>query len=239
MDLEEIGADRPQQAGYQHSQGGPGDGSGRPPVKAIDQRENEHRQHQRNGQPDEDGIVTLEVEGDEHFPQHQNGEHKGGNGPQTGLAREENEQQGEGGGQGGLLVQPVVVGHGDGQDLVPPVADDHQGPVTGGKDLVLFQRAVEQVVALDGPAPKFAAQQLQGAHLLAGADQTGVEDGAVVGGEHPGGAAVGPLIDEGPFKPGGQGQQQGDEDQADNYRGVIAQALLIVQQGHIGGVPFL
>ena len=94
-------------------------------------------------------------------------------------------------------------------------------------------------MALDGPAPKFAAQQLQGAHLLAGADQTGVEDGAVVGGEYPCGAAVGPLIDEGPFKSGGQGQQQGDEDQADNYRGVIAQTLLIVQQGHIGGVPFL
>ena len=53
-----------------------------------------------------------------------------------------------------------------------------------------------------GSSLKPAAQQLQSAALLTGADEPGVHDGGVVHRQHPGRAAVGLLVLDGPFIPG-------------------------------------
>ena len=55
-----------------------------------------------------------------------------------------------------------------------------------------------------------------------GADEPGVHDGGVVHRQHPGRAAVGLLVLDGPFIPGGEEEQQGGQRQAEHDGDIIA-----------------
>ena len=73
-----------------------------------------------------------------------------------------------------------MVDHRHHQNLVTIIADNHLCLVSNFKQLVLLQRTVEHIDALCCLSLKFAAENLQLAALLAGTDQSGVNDGAVV-----------------------------------------------------------
>ena len=204
VDLEQVGEDHTQHAGDQHPQEGPRNGGGTPPVKAVDQGDDEQGEHQGHRQAHEDGVVPLEVEGHQHLPQHEHRHHEGDDGPHAGAPGKEDEEHREDGGQQNLLVEAVVVGHGDREDLVPLVAHHHHGLVAGGEDLVLLQGAVEHVDAGGGLALEAAAQQLQGAGL---------------------------LVLEGPLEAGGDGHQDDDQQQAQGQRGVIPALGRVAEKG--------
>ena len=112
-----------------------------------------------------------------------------------------------------------MVDHGDHDDLAVIVADDHLRAVAYRKDLVLLQRAVEHVDALDNLALKLPVQDAQGAALFTAAHKAGVDDLALVGFQHLGHAllrlAVNLLV------AGRQKEEDCDEDQADQHRRVI------------------
>ena len=95
-----------------------------------------------------------------------------------------------------LLVNSVVVCHGDRGDLIPVVTDGDKRDVAGGKQLILSQGAVQTVHCVHRPPLKLAAQQPHGASLLAGADQTGINDRTLVGGQHLRPNPVSTLIDQ-------------------------------------------
>ena len=124
-----------------------------------------------------------------------------------------------------------MVGHGHRDDLVPLVAYHNHGLVAGGKELVLLQRAVEHIDAGGSLALEATAQQLQGAALLTGADQAGVDDGGVVHRRYQGGAAVGLLILQGSLKAGGDQNQKEDQSQTDGKGRVVAALIGIQEKG--------
>lgn len=222
MDLKQVGKHNAQHTCDQYPQERTRHGGGAPPLEAVDQGDDQQGEGQSNRQADQDGVPALEVEGHQNLPQHQHRQHEGDDGPHAGTPGEEDQEHGEDGGQQSLLADAVVVGHGDGENLVPLAADHHHGLVTGGEQLVLLQGAVEHVDAGGGSSLKPAAQQLQSAALLTGADEPGVHDGGVVHRQHPGRAAVGLLVLDGPFIPGGEEEQQGGQRQAEHDGDVIA-----------------
>lgn len=139
--------------------------------------------------------------------------------------KEEDEEYGKDSGQNDLFSDAVVISHGDGEDLVALEADHHHGLVAGGEELVLLQRAVEQVDAGGGLPLKAPAQQLKRAALLAGADQTGVDDGGVVHRRYQSGTAVGLPVLQRPFKSGGGQEQNSDQGQTEKQRSIVAPGL--------------
>ena len=138
---------------------------------------------------------------------------------------EEDEEEGEAGGHEDFPAQTVVVGHGDIGDGVPVVAHHHLGPVPGREELVLLQRAVEHVDPGDRPSLKSAVQDLKLAALLTRADQAGVDDGGVVCLQHPGGAALRLLVDQGALKASGQDQKEQDGQQAYQHRSLVGKRM--------------
>ncbi len=84
VNLKDIRKHQPQDAGDQDAQERAPHRGGAPPVKTVDQGDNQHREKQRNAQPHPDGIIPLEVEGDQHLPQRQHRQGKRGNGPKAG-----------------------------------------------------------------------------------------------------------------------------------------------------------
>ena len=230
VDAEGVGEQNPQHTGDQHPQSGPGHGGGAAAVEAVHQGDDEHGEHQSRRQADEDGIVALQIKGDEQLPDHQYGKGEGSDGPNAGLTGEEDEQGREAESQHQFPVQPVVVDHVDGEDGIALIGDDHQGLVADGEDLILLQGAVEHIVARGRLPLERSAQQFQRAGLLSGADQAGVHDGGIVHGHYPGCAAVVALVVERALKARGQERQQEDQQQADRHGGVIAALGAVVQQ---------
>ena len=238
VDLEEVREEDPQHTGHQNAQEGARHRGEAALVKAVDQGDDDDREEEGDGQPHPDGIPPLEVEGDQHLPEGEDGEDEGGDGPHAGAPGEEDEEEGEAGGHQGLPAQAVVVGHGDIGDGVPVVAHHHIGPVAHDEELVLLQRAVEHVDAGDHFSLEGAVQDLQGAALLPGADQPGVDDGGIVGLQDPGGAPLGLLVEKGPLKAGGEDQQKEDGQETDQHRGMVAQGLWCERFFHDAGLLF-
>ena len=231
VDFEQVGEGGAQQAGHQNAQGGAGHGGQGAAVKAVDQGDNQDGQAQGDGQPDKDGVKAFEVEGDQNFPQHQDSQHEGEDGPYAGAAGKEDEQRGKEQGQQRLRTHTVVVNHGDVGDAVLREADHHQRPVAGGEELVLLHRPVEHIDAHCGLAFEAPAQQLQRAALLAGADQPGVDNGGVVHAYNQSGAAVCLLVLHGVLIPGGQEHQNHNEQQAQGHRGIVAALGRVSEKG--------
>ena len=225
MNLEQVGEHRPQDACYQDTQEGARHRREAPAVKAVDQCDDEHGEEQRDQQPHPDGIPPLEIQGDQHLPQRQHRQGKGGQGPDACFPCKQDQQQGKAHRHHQLPVQAVVVGHGDIGDGIPIVADDHLGHIPGGEDLVLLQGAVEHIDAHRRLSLEAAAQNLQLTPLLAGADQSRVDNGGIIHRENPSGAPLSLLIVERILIPGGQEEQNHNRQQAHQHRHVVAQGF--------------
>ena len=214
MDLEQAGEQDAQNAGDENAQKGAGDGGQAPPVKAVDQGDNEDGQRQGDGQSHINRVPAPEVQGDQQLPDHQHGEDKGEYRPQPRRSGEEEQQKDEQPGQKQLPGCAVVVDHGDTEDLVPLVADADQRLVPGGKDLVLLQGAVQSVFALRGPPLKGTGQDFQLTALFPGADQAGVHHRGLVGGEDQSRPDVRFLKDQVFLKSGGEEKEYEGEQRA-------------------------
>ncbi len=135
--------------------------------------------------------------------------------------------------QDGLFGQPVVIHHINGENFITLIADDHQGLISWGEDLVLLQRTIEQVIALGNLPLEASAQQFQCAGLFSGADEASVHNSGVVYGQHPCGAAAGSLIVDGAFIPCGEKKKGHDEQQAYRHWGVIAAFGAVAEKVHM------
>ena len=225
VDLEQVGKEDAQHTGDQDAKKGAGYRRPAPPVKAVHQSDDQNGEKEGDGQPAPDGVPALEVEGDQELPQAEHRQYEGGDGTHPGAPSEQDEEEGKAGGHQGLPAQAVVVAHGDIGDGVPVVAHHHLGPVPGREELVLLQRAVEHVDPGDRPSLKSAVQDLKLAALLTRADQAGVDDGGVVCLQHPGGAALCLLVDQGALKASGQDQKEQDGQQAYQHRSLVGKRM--------------
>ena len=75
-----------------------------------------------------------------------------------------------------------MVGHVDGRDRIPAMAHHDKGFFSGGKQLVLRERAAQTVDRIGFRPGKLPAEDAHAAALIAGADKAGVVDIALVGG---------------------------------------------------------
>jgi len=203
-----------------NAQGRTGNGGQAPAVKAVDQAEDQGRQHQHDEKGQPHRIPAPQQAGHQHLPHQQNGIHKGEDCPDAGPPGKQHQQQQKQPRQQCLLIQPVVVGHGDHGDDAGAVADGDKGHVAGGKQLVLGQGTVEPVDSFHGLPLEMAAQQLHRAPLLAGADKAGIHDVALVGGQRLCPNTVGILIGKIALKARGQHQQYHQQHQRGQYRAV-------------------
>lgn len=122
-----------------------------------------------------------------------------------------------------LPGRPVVVDHGDAQNLVAQIVDADQGTVAHGEELVLLQGAVEGVLALGDAPVKSSAQNFKLAALLAGADEARIHHGGLVGRQHPGRPDVRLLKDYPVLVARGDQQKHDHQGEADQNRRLVPQ----------------
>ena len=84
--------------------------------------------------------------------------------------------------QNSFLSKPKVVGHINGRDRIPAMAHHNKGFFSGGKQLLLRERAAQTVDCISFRPGKLPAENTHAAALIAGTDKAGVVDIALVGG---------------------------------------------------------
>lgn len=87
-----------------------------------------------------------------------------------------------------------MVGHVDRRDFAAAVAHNDERIVSGGKQLVLRHRTAQTIDIVRLRSFELSAQNTHTTALIAGADQTGIVDVALVGGQNQCGDSVCTLI---------------------------------------------